>query len=320
MTKPRLLDQVREAIQVRHMSPKTSSAYVGWIRRYILFHNKRHPNEMREPEVGEFLTHLAVNGHVAASTQNQALSALLFLYDKVLDKPLDQVHGVVRAKRPQRLPVVMTVDEVRAVLQQLCGIKRLVCELLYGGGLRLEEGLHIRVKDLDFGANQITVRDGKGQVDRVTMLPQAIQPSMRDHLDQVRDLHQRDLSDGFGRTTMPFALARKHPNANLQWCWQYVFPSTRICRDRRTGLMYRHHLHDSTMSNAIHAAVVSSGVTKKVSSHTFRHSFATHLLSAGYDIRTVQELLGHKDVRTTMIYTHVLNRGGHGVESPLDRL
>ena len=320
MAKPKLLEQVRQAIQVRHMSPKTSSADVGWIRRYILFHNKRHPSEMSEPEVREFLTHLAVNGHVAASTQNQALSALLFLYDKVLDRPLDHVQGVVRAKRPQRLPVVMTVDEVRTVLEQLSGVKRLVCEVLYGGGLRLEEALHMRVKDLDFGANQITVRDGKGRVDRVTMLPLAIQPCIREHLDRVRDLHQRDLSDGFGRTTMPDALARKYPNANRQWCWQYVFPSTRICRDRKTGLTYRYHLHDSTMSDVIHAAVVASGVTKSVSSHTFRHSFATHLLAAGYDIRTVQELLGHKDVRTTMIYTHVLNRGGRGVESPLDRL
>ena len=320
MSKPKLLEQVRQAIRVRHMAPKTSTAYVGWIRRYILFHGKRHPNEMGEPEVREFLTHLAVNGHVAASTQNQALSALLFLYDKVLDQPLDRVNGVVRAKRPQRLPVVMTVDEVRSVLEQLTGVKRLVRDVLYGGGLRLEEALHMRVKDLDFGANQIAVRDGKGRVDRVTTLPQTIQPTMREHLDRVHKLHQRDLSEGLGRTTMPDALARKYSNASTQWCWQYVFPSTRLCRDRKTGLIFRHHLHDSTMSDAIHAAVVASGVTKNVSSHTFRHSFATHLLAAGYDIRTVQELLGHKDVRTTMIYTHVLNRGGRGVESPLDRL
>lgn len=276
--------------------------------------------ELAERDVNRFLTHLAVKEHVAASTQNQALSAILFLYEHVLEQPLDRIEGVVRARRPKRLPVVLTVDEVSRVTGHLSGDKWLIAMLLYGGGLRLLEALRLRVKDLDFERGEITVREGKGDKDRVTMLPQAVIPALQAHLRRVEAIHQRDVADGYGRVELPHALARKYPNANREWRWQYVFPQERRWRNVATGDQGRYHIDESLVQRAIKQAVRAAGLTKRVTSHTFRHSFATHLLAGGYDIRTVQELLGHKDVRTTMIYTHVLNRGGHGVRSPADAL
>ncbi len=318
--KPKLLDQLRHAVRALHYSLKTEAAYVHWARRYILFHNKRHPAEMREPEVNQFLTDLAVRGKVAASTQNQALAALLFLYDKVLHQPLERMEGVVRAKRPQRLPVVLTRDEVRSVLARLDGTYRLIATLLYGCGLRQIECLRLRVKDIDFAKNQITIREGKGQKDRVTMLPAMVREPLERHLQRVKRLHESDLRAGYGRVELPFALDRKYPNADREWGWQYVFPSANISNDPRSGARRRHHAHESTIARAVKQATRAARIAKRVTCHTFRHSFATHLLEDGYDIRTIQELLGHKDVSTTMIYTHVLNQGGRGVRSPLDGL
>ncbi|MCH7727576.1 MAG: integron integrase, partial [Planctomycetes bacterium] len=294
--------------------------YVNWIRRYIEFHDHQHPRRLREDQVNRFLTDLAVKEHVAASTQNQALSAVLFLYQHVLKQPLDRIEGVVRARRPTRLPVVLTADEVSRAMTHLTGDKWLIATLLYGGGLRLMEALRLRVKDLDFERGEITVREGKGDKDRVTMLPQVVIRPLRDHLKCIRELHQRDLADGYGRVDLPHALARKYPHANREWRWQFVFPQKRRWRNLKTGEQGRHHIDESLVQKAVTAAVRKAGLTKRVTCHTFRHSFATHLLVAGYDIRTVQELLGHKDVRTTMIYTHVLNRGGRGVRSPADLL
>ncbi len=315
-----LLDRVRQAIRARHYSPSTEQAYVAWIRRFIFFHGKRHPTEMGEPEVNQFLTHLAVHEHVAASTQNQALAALLFLYDKVLNRPLGQIEGIVRARRPRRLPVVLTRQEVRTVLDQMDGTPRLVCTLLYGSGLRLLECLCLRVKDVDFQRNEILVRDGKGGKDRVTMLPGAVKMPVQGHLEKVRLRHAKDLARGLGRAPLPDSLARKYPSADRQWAWQWVFPASSHYVDRHTGVRHRHHLHESVIQRAVKDAVRRAGLAKPASSHSFRHSFATHLLEDGYDIRTVQELLGHQDVKTTMIYTHVLNRGGKGVRSPMDGL
>ena len=283
-----------------------------WIRRYILFHGKRHPAEVGEPEVNRFLTHLAVHRRVAASTQNQALAALLFLYAKVLNQPLRQIEGVVRARRPRRLPVVLTRREVRAVLDELNGTPRLVCTLLYGSGLRLLECLRLRVKDVDFHRQEITVREGKGHKDRVTVLPSAARKTLRVHLETIRRQHARDLARGLGRAPLPDALARKYPTADRDWAWQWVFPASSHYVDRHTAVRYRHHLHESVIQRAVKEAVRRAGLAKPASCHSLRHSFATHLLEDGYDIRTVQELLGHKDVKTTMIYTHVLNRGGKG--------
>jgi len=315
----KLLDQVRDAIRVKHYSLRTEQAYVSWIKRYILFHNKRHPKEMGSAEIEAFLTHLAVDQNVAASTQNQALSALLFLYREVLKKDLDPYSiDAVRAKRPKRLPTVMTREEVRAVIAALSGMHQLMAQLLYGSGLRLVECLRLRVKDLDFAYRQITVRNGKGEVDRVTMLPQSLVVPLQQHLQRVKMIHQRDLDNGYGAVYLPYALERKYPNANREWCWQYVFPAHRLSKDPRSGLIRRHHLGESGPQRAVRKAVRLAGIDKPVSYHTFRHSFATHLLENGYDIRTVQELLGQKDVRTTMIYTHVLNRGAMAVRSPLD--
>jgi integron integrase len=274
---------------------------------------------MREAEVNAFLTHLAVDRNVSASTQNQALAALLFLYEHVLDRPLDRVEGVVRANRPKRLPVVLTREEVKRVIDQLDGTYRLIGRLLYGSGLRLLECLRLRVKDLDFAMNQLTVREGKGNKDRVTVLPRAVQPELLDHLARVRTLHDRDLARGFGRVYLPHALERKLPAAAADRVWQYVFPSANLSVDPRSGVRRRHHAHEAAVSRAITAAVRQSGIAKRATSHSFRHSFATHLLQDGYDIRTVQELLGHEDVATTMIYTHVLNQGAAAVRSPLDR-
>jgi integron integrase len=318
--RPKLLDQLRHAVRALHYSLKTEEAYVHWARRYILFHNKRHPAEMREPQVNEFLTDLAVRQHVAASTQNQALAALLFLYDKVLHQPLDRLQGVVRAKRPQRLPVVLTRDEVQRIIDRLDGVYRLVALLQYGCGLRLLECLSLRVKDLDGGNNVILVRHGKGGKDRRTMFPEAVKPQLRAHVRRVRDLHQRDLARGLGAAPLPEAFDRKSPGASREFPWQFVFPSSTTCLDPRTGERVRWHLHESAVARAFREAVLRSGIGKRATTHTLRHSFATHLLEAGYDIRTIQELLGHTNVETTMIYTHVLNSGRCPVRSPLDQL
>jgi integron integrase len=317
---PRLLDRLRDAIRARHYSIRTEDAYVSWVRRYILFHGKRHPAEMGKAEVNAFLTHLAVRGNVAASTQNQALSAILFLYQAVLEQPLDWIDDLVRAKKPQRLPVVLTRDEAGAVVGCLEGVPRLLGILLYGAGLRLLEALRLRVKDVDFGRNEIMVRDGKGQKDRVTMLAAAAQPMLAAQLKRVRRLHQHDLAQGLGRVYLPFALAEKYPKADAAWGWQYVFPAGRLSWDPRSGVKRRHHLDESEVQRAMKRAVEAAGLAKPATCHSLRHSFATHLLEDGYDIRTVQELLGHQDVSTTMIYTHVLNRGGRGVRSPADGL
>lgn len=263
---------------------------------------------------------MAVKEHVAAATQNQALSAILFLYEHVLEQPLDRIEGVVRARRPKRLPVVLAVDEVSRVMSHLTGDKWLIAMLLYGGGLRLLEALRLRVKDLDFERGEITVRDGKGDKDRVTTMPRAVVHRLQEHLQRVKRIHEQDVADGYGRVELPHALARKYPNANRDWAWQFVFPQERRWRNPKTGEQGRHHIDESLFQRSLKAAVREAGLTKRVTSHTFRHSFATHLLADGYDIRTVQELLGHKDVRTTMIYTHVLNRGGRAVRSPADGL
>jgi integron integrase len=318
--KPRLLDQVRAAVRARHYSRLTEKAYVHWIKRYIFFHDKRHPADMGAPEVARFLTALAVGAKVAASTQNQALSAVLFLYREVLGIELPWVDGVIRAKRPQYLPVVLTRDEVRSILQRLHGAPRLMALLLYGAGLRLLECCRLRVKDIDFAANQIVIRDGKGRKDRATMLPGAAKVSLTAHVERVRLQHQADLQRGAGWVELPGALGRKYPHAGRDWGWQWVFPATRFYVDRATGQRRRHHLHESVLQRAVKDAVRTAGIAKPATCHTFRHSFATHLLEESHDIRTVQELLGHQDVSTTMIYTHVLNRGPAGVKSPADRM
>jgi integron integrase len=310
--KPRLLDRVRAALRLRHYSRRTEEAYVAWIRRYILFHGKRHPTEMGAPKLTSCLSALA------ASTQNQALSALLFLYREVLVVDVPWLDGIVRAKRPQRLPVVLTRQEVLAVLRPLRGVLRLMVSLLYGSGLRLLECCRLRVQDIDFATNQIVVRGAKGDKDRVTMLPAVIKADLAQHLERVRDQHQRDLQGGAGWVELPTALDRRYPNADREWAWQWVFPATRLYRDRATGQHRRHHLHESVLQRVVKDAVRRAGIAKRATPHTLRHSFATHLLEDGKDIRTVQELLGHRDVTTTQIYTHVLNRGPSGVRSPID--
>jgi integron integrase len=318
--KPKLLDQVREAMRTRHYSLRTEKAYVQWIKRFIFFHKKRHPLEMSEAEVGQFLSALATESRVSASTQNQALNALLFLYREVLEKPLGYVNGVVRAKRPSRLPVVLTRQEIRTLLGCLDGTEWLMAMLLYGAGLRLMECLRLRVQEVDFFSNQLLVRAGKGNKDRVTVLPAATLEPLRQHLDRIKLQYQRDIEQGQGGASLPNALEKKYPNAPREWGWQFVFPASKLSIDPRSGKLRRHHLHESVLQKAVKEAYRQAGVSKHVGCHTFRHSFATHLLEDGYDIRTVQELLGHTDVRTTMIYTHVLNRGGRGVASPADRL
>jgi integron integrase len=318
MSSPKLLDQVRTVARLKHFSIKTEQAYVHWIKRYIVFHQKRHPAEMAEPEIRQFLSDLAVRVNVSASTQTVALSALLFLYCDVLKRPLPYVDDIERAKPSRHLPVVFTRTEVQTVLAYLSGSHLLLASLLYGAGLRLMEALRLRVKDMDFSQNQIVVRDGKGATDRITMLPGSIKQALIDHLRRVKLLHQKDLKEGFGRVCLPTALERKYVNADREWCWQYVFPSYKRSIDPRTGLERRHHVAPESLQRAVKAAIRTAHIPKNGSCHTFRHSFATHLLEDGYDIRTVQELLGHKDMRTTMIYTHVLNRGGRGVKSPLD--
>jgi len=318
--KPKLLDQVRAAIRLRHYSLRTEEAYVQWIKRFIFFHGKRHPVEMGKQEITHFLSALATERHVSASTQNQALCALLFLYRHVLDQQVGWLDEVVRAKQSHRLPVVLTRQEVRVLLGALEGDHWLMAHLLYGAGLRLLECLRLRVKDLDFSTNQLVVRQGKGDKDRVTMLPTSIKGPLGAHLERVRHLHTQDVERGYGKVYLPDALARKYPNAATEWGWQWVFPASQISVDPRSGDRRRHHLHESVLQKAVRAAAKQTGMVKPVGCHTLRHSFATHLLEDGYDIRTIQELLGHKDVSTTMIYTHVLNRGGRGVTSPSDRL
>ncbi|NMF86791.1 integron integrase [Nodosilinea sp. P-1105] len=313
----KLLDQVREVMRLNHYAYRTEETYVQWIRRYILFHDKRHPKDMGRSEIEAFLTDLAVNQQVAASTQNQALNAILFLYHKVLGIEIAGINAV-RANQPRNLPVVLTKAEALAIIQTIGGPHQLVVKLLYGSGLRLSEALRLRIKDLDLAQQQVIVRDGKGSKNRITMLPASVLTELQDHLVGVRRQHQQDLGRGFGSVYLPFALERKYLNANRDWIWQYVFPAGRIVKDPRSGEMRRHHLHESGIQKAVKQAVRQAGIAKKVGCHTFRHSFATHLLESGYDIRIIQELLGHKDVKTTMIYTHVLNRGGRGVRSPLD--
>lgn len=314
----RLLDQVRDLIRVKHYSIRTEQSYVQWIRRFIVFHGKRHPRELGAAEVTAFLSDLAVRGKVSASTQNQALAAILFLYREVLKIELPWLNDVQRAKRPVRLPVVFTREEVKLLLAQLEGTVWLMASLTYGGGLRLLECLRLRVKDLDLERGELVVRDGKGQKDRITMLPKLLIEPLRMHFARVRQLHQRDLAEGFGRVYLPFALERKYPQADRDWGWQYVFPSSKRSIDPRSGIERRHHVSPDTIQRALKGAIRRAGIIKPGSVHTLRHSFATHLLESGYDIRTVQELLGHNDVSTTMIYTHVLNKGGRGVVSPLD--
>jgi integron integrase len=314
--KPKLLDQVRQVIRTLHYSDRTEKAYVHWIKRFIFFHNKRHPAEMGEAEIGRFLSSLATDSHVSASTQNQALNALLFLYREILKKDIGYVNGVIRAKRPHRLPVVLTRQEVRSILASLDGSHWIMAMLLYGAGLRLMECLRLRVKDIDFTSNQIVVRAGKGDKDRHTMLPAAVKEPLAKHLEVIRRQHQGDLERGLGRVALPNALERKYPNAGKEWGWQWVFPATSHYVDRVTGEKRRHHLHESVLQKAVKESVQKAGVPRPASPHSFRHSFATHLLEDGYDIRTVQELLGHRDVTTTMVYTHVLNRGRKGCLQP----
>jgi len=318
--KAKLLDQVREVLRLKHYSLRTEETYVGWIKRFIFFHQKRHPREMREPEIVAFLTDLAVRQHVSASTQNQAFNALLFLYREVLHLELGDLSGTVRAKPNRKLPVVLSGEEVGRVLARLEGTYGLMARLLYGTGMRLMECLRLRVKDVDFELNHIVVRDGKGFKDRVTVLPERVKPLLLEHLKRVRVLHEQDLAEGYGRVWLPLALERKYPNAAVEWGWQYVFPSAFCSRDPRSGQVRRHHVHELGLQRAVKEAVRAAGIAKPASCHSLRHSFATALLEGGYDIRTVQELLGHKDVSTTQIYTHVMRKPGLGVRSPLDRV
>jgi integron integrase len=316
---PRLLDQVRDRLRVKHYSLRTEQAYVAWIRRFILANDKRHPRDMGGDEVEAFLTGLATERNVAAGTQNQALAALLFLYREVLGQDLPWMDGVVRAKRPKRLPVVLTREEIRRLLAVLQGREWLMTGLLYGTGMRLMECLRLRVKDVEFQSHAIIVREGKGNKDRHVPLPRTLAAALRDQISAARLLHRADLEAGFGAVWLPHALARKYPNAAREWAWQYVFPASQRSRDPRSGEVRRHHLDEKVLQRAVQRARGAAGIDKPATCHTLRHSFATHLLEAGHDIRTIQELLGHKDLATTQIYTHVLNRGGHGVLSPLDR-
>jgi integron integrase len=315
---PKLLERVRQACRVRHYSLRTEDCYADWVKRFILFHGKRHPQEMGAAEINTFLTHLAVEGQVSASTQNQAFSAVLFLYQKVLEVDPGQIVGIIRAVRPKRLPVVLTRGEVDRVLAELHNPYRLIAQLLYGSGLRLLEALHLRVQDLDFGRHEILVRHGKGGKDRRTLLPRTLAPQLQAHLTEVRELYHRERARGRGQVRLPEAFDRKVPSASTDWRWQWVFPSFTLSVDPRTGWHGRHHLHEGTVSREISQAGRRAQLGKRPTAHSLRHSFATHLLEGGYDIRTVQELLGHASVETTMIYTHVLNKGGRGVVSPLD--
>lgn len=316
---PKLLDQVRGKIRLKHYSIRTEQAYLDWIKRFILHFDKQHPKDMGAGEVEQFLTYLAVEGKVAASTQNQAKSALLFLYREVLQIELPWLDNVEQARAPKRLPVVLTRHEVQAVLSRMQGTHWLIANMLYGTGMRIMECLRLRVKDVDFSRKEISIRDGKGFKDRVTMLPELLVNPFREHLKNVKILHDQDLAVGYGSVYMPNALEKKYPSASRDWGWQYTFPTTGMSTDPRSGEIRRHHIQDQAFQRAMKQAVRDANLVKPATPHTLRHSFATHLLEGGYDIRTVQELLGHSDVSTTMIYTHVLNKGGKGVVSPLDR-
>ena len=319
-TKPvKLLDRVRNKIRSKHYSIRTEKAYISWIKRFIYFHNMRHPEEMGRTEVEAFLTDLAVKHKISASTQNQAFNALLFLYREIVKKDVFDGVSAIRAKKPQRLPTVLSVEETLSVIDAMTGTYQLMAKILYGCGLRGIECVRLRVKDVDFKLNQIIVRDGKGQKDRITVFPDDIKPALQDHLKYVKNLHAHDLSEGYGSVYLPNALAKKYKSADKEWGWQYVFPARTLSVDPRSGMKRRHHVHLNSLHKAIKTAVKLARIHKPISSHTFRHSFATHLLQDGYDIRTIQELLGHKDVSTTMIYTHVLNKGGRAVRSPLDK-
>jgi integron integrase len=313
----KLLVRFRRQCRLRHYSRRTEETYVGWVKRFVAFHGRRHPKDLAEAEIAAFLSSLAIDAQLSAGTQNQALAALLFLYRNVLGIPIAMGRDVVRAKRRRQVPVVMTAEEVWRVVHQLDGRCRLAALLMYGSGLRLMECLMLRVKDIDFSAREIVVRAGKGSKDRRTMLPGSVVDELMAHLRRVRKLFERDLDRGYANVELPDALARKYPNAPREWSWQWVFPATRVYRSK-AGVLRRHHLHETVLQRAVHDAVKDAGLTKRATCHTFRHSFATELIRLGYDIRTVQELLGHTDVRTTMIYTHVLNRGGLGVRSPAD--
>ncbi|MBK7452915.1 MAG: integron integrase [Anaerolineales bacterium] len=315
----RLLDQYRDALRIKHYSPRTEGTYVQWVRNYILFHNKRHPKEMGIPEIGQYLTHLATNQQVAASTQNQAFSAILFLYRHILNIQLDELQlAELRPQRAKTVPIVLSKDEVKRLIANLSGTNKLIAQVMYGGGLRVMECMRLRVKDIDFENHQVIVRDGKGENDRFTILPDSLISPLQLHLRYVKSLHEKDLADGHGSVHLPNALERKYKNADKDWIWQYLFPAAEISTDKRTGIIRRHHIHETIIQRSIKEAARRAGINKHVTPHTLRHSFATHLLQNGYDIRTIQELLGHKDVKTTMIYTHVLQRGGLAVKSPLD--
>lgn len=318
--KLRLMERLRHRLRTRHYSQKTEVAYCSWVRRFIVFHDRRHPMSMGEAEIAEFLSHLANVRNVSASTQNQALHAILFLYRHVLSRPLGFVSEIAPARRPVRLPIVLSQSEVRTVLSEMRSIPRLCATLMYGSGLRVSECLSLRVKDVDFDRGEILVRSGKGDKDRRVPLPVAVVPALRAHLERTRRQFGSDLALGLRGAALPEALSRKFPNAEREWIWQYVFPATRPYREQETGICRRHHLHESVIQRAVTEAARATGMTKRVTCHSLRHSFATHLLESGADIRTIQELLGHSDVRTTMVYTHVLNRGGMGVQSPADRL
>ncbi len=314
---PKLLTRVKQKMRTSNYSPKTIDAYVKWIREFILFNNKKHPSEIEKKEIENFLSFLAVKRNVSASTQNQALSAILFLYKNIVEKEIDWLDNIVRAHKSRRLPVVFTKEEVRRIFSYLEGTPRLVCSLLYGSGLRLGEALRLRIKDIDFDRKQILVREAKGNKDRITTLPLSIIPELKNHLNKVYLQHKEDLKKGKGKTKLPYALAKKYPNADKDFYWQYAFPADKFIKDKETGLVFRYHIHESTIQKAIRRAVKKAGILKHGTAHTFRHSFATHLLDDGYDIRTIQELLGHSSVKTTMIYTHV-SKTGAGVFSPLD--
>ncbi len=315
---PKLLDRARATLRARDYSPATEKSYLGWIRRFLAFHRFRRPEEMGAPEITEFVSYLATEREVGASTQNQALAGLLFLYRDVLELEVAGLDGVVRAKRPQHLPLVLTRDEVNTVLARMEGVPRLMASLLYASGLRVTECACLRVKDLDFARGEVVVRNGKGSRDRVTVLPRGLMEPLHQHLGRIRRQHQTDLANGAGSVGLPYALAEKYPNAHREWPWQWFFPARSVKRDRKTGRWQRSHVHVSVVQREFAFAVRATGLSKPATPHTLRHSFATHLLEDGYDIRTIQELLGHRDVATTMIYTHVLNRGGRGVRSPFD--